>query len=79
MVRLGRFERPTPCLGGRCSIQLSYNRNLILFDYNAIVQENAIGIFILKGVSTSKVSYNEIFMAGFFCSAAKICLVVCGI
>lgn len=27
MVRLARFERATPCLGGRCSIQLSYNRN----------------------------------------------------
>lgn len=27
MVRLARFERATPCLGGRCSIQLSYNRS----------------------------------------------------
>ncbi len=26
MVRLGRFERPTYCLGGSCSILLSYNR-----------------------------------------------------
>ena len=26
MVRLARFERATYCLGGSCSIQLSYNR-----------------------------------------------------
>ena len=29
MVRLARFERTTACLEGRCSIQLSYRRNLI--------------------------------------------------
>ena len=28
MVRLARFERATTCLEGRCSIQLSYRRNL---------------------------------------------------
>ena len=27
LVRMARFERATPCLGGRCSIQLSYIRN----------------------------------------------------
>ncbi len=26
MVRSARFERATLCLGGRCSIQLSYDR-----------------------------------------------------
>ena len=28
MVRPARFERATTCLEGRCSIQLSYGRNL---------------------------------------------------
>ena len=29
LVRPPRFERGTPCLEGRCSIQLSYGRNLV--------------------------------------------------
>ncbi len=33
MVRLARFERATPCLGGRCSIQLSYNRMYVSISY----------------------------------------------
>ena len=39
LVRLARVERATLCLGGRCSIQLSYNRrsNVPIY-YNAIVQ-----------------------------------------
>lgn len=32
MVRLGGVEPSTLCLGGRCSIHLSYNRNIILSD-----------------------------------------------
>ena len=39
LVRLVRVELTTLCLGGRCSIQLSYNRrsNVPIY-YNAIVQ-----------------------------------------
>ena len=35
-MRLGRFERPTYCLGGSCSILLSYNRFLAVYHATVI-------------------------------------------
>ena len=43
MVRSARFERATPCLGGRCSIQLSYDRRQRV--YSSRRRSNMQGIY----------------------------------
>ena len=45
LVRLARFERATPCLGGRCSIQLSYNRNRYSISNYLILSNSQIGVY----------------------------------
>ena len=39
LVRMARFERATPCLGGRCSIQLSYIRNNKYYSKNLYLMQ----------------------------------------
>ena len=40
VARLGRIERPAPCLEGMCSFQLSYRRAKNLYYYNELVPSN---------------------------------------
>ena len=59
MVRSARFERATPCLGGRCSIQLSYDRRQCVYSSRRSANMQA----LKAGQRSGGVIFGKVFCA----------------
>jgi hypothetical protein len=73
-VRPARFERATLCLEGRCSIQLSYGRNLS--DKNYYARSDVCGKSAISFKETKLTEENELLRAPNI-SSGKIVATIC--